>query len=511
MNTIKRRSKTDSPFNLRSIKNQFPISIILSALASCAAVWTVCAVGSPLPGKLAVYYGFPSSVNGAAGNIDNAAAVFSQYDVVIFGDSLQFPRYTGAPGQKPDYGCDQDSHLDHDNTVGIISRLNTAGTAVYGYVSIGGENTAWKCDTNGDGTVEPAPHTMAEIQARVDAWAAMGVKGIFLDEAEYGFGCSRDRQNAVVDYVHNKNLGVFINAWNPDDVFGASVVGIITYTTGSRAGQQSTLQMNPSGAAAKLGSGDIYLLESFQIINGQYDDPVDWASRCDKALAYKTQFGTHVATVATAHATVDPPDGFSQGKFSYAWWSALLYGFDFMGWGEANDYSAWGPNADRLPDRTRPEPGNIGSFAATAVTHAPPFHTRATSVGTVEVDTATHRGGFRRPDISSRVLPPVGLVGWWPGDGNARDVVDGNHGTLYHGTTFAPGLVGQAFRFDGVDDIVLAYPGTGINNLQQLTIEAWVRLEVLPPSRIARFFTLMGEKAVVRYDGENGPGQLHFD
>jgi hypothetical protein len=26
--------------------------------------------------------------------------------------------------------------------------------------------------------------------------------------------------------------------------------------------------------------------------------------------------------------------------------------------------------------------------------------------------------------------PPAGLVGWWPGDGNANDIQDGNNGTL---------------------------------------------------------------------------------
>ena len=45
--------------------------------------------------------------------------------------------------------------------------------------------------------------------------------------------------------------------------------------------------------------------------------------------------------------------------------------------------------------------------------------------------------------------PPAGMVSWWPGDGNADDIVDGNPGTLSGDATFAPGKVGQAFRFDG--------------------------------------------------------------
>jgi hypothetical protein len=45
-------------------------------------------------------------------------------------------------------------------------------------------------------------------------------------------------------------------------------------------------------------------------------------------------------------------------------------------------------------------------------------------------------------------------ISLWSGEGNATDSVDGNSGTLVNGTTFAAGQVGQAFSFDGVNDIV---------------------------------------------------------
>jgi len=105
--------------------------------------------------------------------------------------------------------------------------------------------------------------------------------------------------------------------------------------------------------------------------------------------------------------------------------------------------------------------------------------------------------------------PVSSLVSWWSGDGNAMDFQGGNHGTLKNGATFASGLVGQAFSFDGVNDWVWT-PGTNIDGLQQLSIEAWVKLNALPPNRIERFVTLTGEKAVLRYDGPAGPRQLHF-
>ncbi|MFH1265601.1 MAG: hypothetical protein ABIK89_07720, partial [Planctomycetota bacterium] len=49
---------------------------------------------------------------------------------------------------------------------------------------------------------------------------------------------------------------------------------------------------------------------------------------------------------------------------------------------------------------------------------------------------------------------PPDLVSWWPGDGNADDIGDaGNHGTLYGGVSYAEGMVGRAFEFDGVEGI----------------------------------------------------------
>ena len=52
--------------------------------------------------------------------------------------------------------------------------------------------------------------------------------------------------------------------------------------------------------------------------------------------------------------------------------------------------------------------------------------------------------------------PPPNMVSWWPGDGNANDIVGGNNGTLHNGATFAPGMVDQAFSFDGINDYVQA-------------------------------------------------------
>ncbi|PYK30801.1 MAG: PEP-CTERM sorting domain-containing protein [Verrucomicrobia bacterium] len=52
--------------------------------------------------------------------------------------------------------------------------------------------------------------------------------------------------------------------------------------------------------------------------------------------------------------------------------------------------------------------------------------------------------------LESCVSAPAGMISWWKAEGDAKDSQDGNDGTI-GGAGFAPGEVGQAFNFDGVE------------------------------------------------------------
>jgi len=45
--------------------------------------------------------------------------------------------------------------------------------------------------------------------------------------------------------------------------------------------------------------------------------------------------------------------------------------------------------------------------------------------------------------------PPLGMIGWWTGDGNTVDIAGSNSGTLQNSATYGNGEVGQAFTFAG--------------------------------------------------------------
>ena len=70
--------------------------------------------------------------------------------------------------------------------------------------------------------------------------------------------------------------------------------------------------------------------------------------------------------------------------------------------------------------------------------------------------------------------PPSGMVSWWGGDNNALDIIGTNHGTLINGVTYAPGMVGQAFSFDGVNDYVEMVGNIGDLGSNPFTIDFWM-------------------------------------
>lgn len=90
-------------------------------------------------------------------------------------------------------------------------------------------------------------------------------------------------------------------------------------------------------------------------------------------------------------------------------------------------------------------------------------------------------GGVNTLDYSA-VQGVAGQVSWYRAEGNAVDAVGGSHGTLQNGTTFAPGRVGQAFSFDGVDDFV-EVADSPLHSPSSITLEAWVKPDTVAGSR----------------------------
>jgi hypothetical protein len=96
------------------------------------------------------------------------------------------------------------------------------------------------------------------------------------------------------------------------------------------------------------------------------------------------------------------------------------------------------------------------------------------------------------------VQPPAGLVSWWPGDGNANDIIDRNDGILKGGATFASAKVGQGFFLDGIDDFVDAGNDPILHVSDgDFTVDAWVFFNELAHPPGGNIIAPQGDMSIV--------------
>lgn len=126
-------------------------------------------------------------------------------------------------------------------------------------------------------------------------FVSVSLKGIFWDDAGFDYLVTRERQATMFDYCHEKGVNVFVNAWNPDDIF--------------------------LGENMKLNANDLYLLESYLVSDGNYLCMKEWKIRADKCMAYKEKFGVTMACVATTK---------TEDQFLFAWFATAMYNFAYF-------------------------------------------------------------------------------------------------------------------------------------------------------------------------------------
>ena len=95
-----------------------------------------------VPKYLAVYYGWPSSVQNSQGDWTKALDWFMQFDSIVFADALL-----------------NSSHLDYNKTIFIITNLRASQKKVFGYVDLG---------------VTTQNLSVTKMKTSVDTWYGMG-------------------------------------------------------------------------------------------------------------------------------------------------------------------------------------------------------------------------------------------------------------------------------------------------------------------------------------------------
>lgn len=205
--------------------------------------------------SLLIFYAAPTIIN-AQYNLSYASGILARYDDIVLGSGLENP-----------------SDTYYNDTKTIISNVKSlsATTVFWGYIDTG---------------VTTGNLPLSTIYSQIDQWVTIGAGGIFLDVFGYDYGVSRDRQNAILNYVHGKGIGAIMNVFNPDQALGSQVDA--TY--------------NPSGTATVANSKDVLLLESWVLNSDAYASPYyatfsDIKNRADKARDYRTSLGVRIFAV----------------------------------------------------------------------------------------------------------------------------------------------------------------------------------------------------------------------
>ena len=117
-----------------------------------------------------------------------------------------------------------------------------------------------------------------------------------------------------------------------------------------------------------------------------------------------------------------------------------------------------------------------GDFAAVTIDEVEIFSRALRGEEIRTIYNAGSAGKIKPPPAP--IPPPAGMVSWWPGDDHPNDIIDGNHATLEGDTTYAPGMVGQAFSFDGSGDLVLVPASANLNIVGDVTVDFWAKRAV---------------------------------
>jgi len=126
--------------------------------------------------------------------------------------------------------------------------------------------------------------------------------------------------------------------------------------------------------------------------------------------------------------------------------------------------------------------GIFGLAATLAATNNPEAVIAVDVNGDGQLDLISANGGNNKVMVWLNAAatqcdpPPAGLVSWWSAEGNAKDSMGTNNGTLIGSANFTNGEVGQAFSFDGSSGYV-SIPDSPLMDsfTTNMTIELWLK------------------------------------
>lgn len=284
-----------------------------------------------------LYLGNPAEINGAT-SIGEAVSEYLKYDHVVFGNNAESWEDT-----------------DHETTALIIEEIQAnRNTEIYGYIDCG---------------VLTAGLEISEIQNRIQAWEDMGVAGIYCGNFGFEHGVDRERQNLVLDSIHQHGIIAIVNGNDPAEVLS-----------------NAFNDLNQGQLLPNIGKGDIYHYEGFVIdttTGEEYENFGLMLTKLEKLQGFRRELGIRILATPVITSDVAPVE--ADTYFEYAHAVALLASVDMFypvieSYGETTNLN-----------RTYSVPSVVGDWYVTdaEIVTEGSIHSRQTTFGKIAIDSAS--------------------------------------------------------------------------------------------------------------------------
>jgi hypothetical protein len=228
-----------------------------------------------------IYLGEVDKINGAT-TVDQATGHFVKFDHIVFGNNAE--------------ETTSESHAITENIIGIIKKNREIH--VYGYIDSG---------------VNTTNLSVAEIQVKIQSWKDMGADGIYLDNFGYESGVSRDRQNQILDSIHQYGMVAIMQSGDAEKLL-------------TDAYDET---MNPNWVAPHIEPGDVYHYQQFAIDTTTPEVYTDAYGIAQKILPiYHHRWDLGVRIFATPYIASNTDPELAQTYYNWAHTGALLTSVD---------------------------------------------------------------------------------------------------------------------------------------------------------------------------------------
>ena len=289
-----------------------------------------------------IYLGKPALINNSETTLE-AIGHFSKYDHVVLGNEAN-------DVNDPDHGV----------TMEIIDGVRAnRDIRIYGYIDCG---------------VNTYNRSISELQVAIQSWKDMDATGIYC--ANFGFEdlVSRERQNLILDSIHQHGMVAILDADNPEQVFSD-----VFHET-----------MNINWVEPHIEQGDVFHLNRYALDSSRDEifepNVPQEIGKLIKLYDYRVRLGIQIFATPVIQTDVDRVT--AQEYYDYAHVSALVTSMDAFhpvieGYGEATNSA---PTYDWVPlagswymESPRIEYDETGTICV-----------RETPFGRIILDTANH-------------------------------------------------------------------------------------------------------------------------